>query len=181
MNVVLELLLAVSMIGALDVLYFHLYKLKLYAHPASVWEEVTHLIRHAVFLAIVALILFTEPMVAAPVVAGLFVLDLVNTAVDVWLERASRKELGGLSSAEYLLHVLSSVGLGAAIATLWWRHDVVGPLTELQQLRGGATLVMGGALFLLEGGLFVRAISARCARASADGASPLSCCALASR
>lgn len=176
MNMVLELLLAVSMIGALDVLYFHLYKLKLYAHPASVWEEVTHLSRHAIFLAIVATILTVEPAQAAPIVAALFALDLLNTAVDVWLERASRQALGGLSSAEYLLHVLSSVGLGAAIATLWWRHEVMGPLTELQVLRGGLTLAMGGALLLIEGALFARAIWARCAGASSQQAS---CCASA--
>lgn len=161
MNMVLELLLAVSMIGALDVLYFHLYKHKLYAHPASVWEEVTHLSRHVIFLAIVAMILFVEPATAAPIVASLFVLDLFNTAVDVWLERGSRQALGGLSSAEYLLHVLASIGLGAAIATLWWRHELLGPLTDMQLLRGGLTLSLGGVLLLIESALFGRAICAR--------------------
>ena len=169
MNAVLELLLWVSMIGAVDVMYFHVYRFKLYERPESVWEEVTHLSRHVIFLGIVASILVLEPRQAVPVVGALFALDLLNTSVDVWLERGSRQGLGGLPSAEYLLHVLSSVGLGAAIATLWWRHDAMEPLTPLQLARGALTLVAGVALLLIEASLFARAMRARCAWCGLSG------------
>jgi hypothetical protein len=169
MTTVFEMLMAVSLIGIIDVAYFHLYKFRLFAQPGSVAEEVTHLARHLTFLGIVATILFVRPVeLAGQIVIALFAFDVVNTAVDVVLERRSRETLGGLPSLEYLLHVLASIGVGAIAATFWWKRSDTAVFSDTQMIRGMVALVGGTVLFLVEATLFARAIGAR-ASVSAAG------------
>lgn len=160
MNAVLEILLFTSLLGAVDVVGFHLIRFRLYARPESVAEQVTHLVRHAVFLMLVATLLAAPPWAHAAV-GVLFTADLVNSAIDVMLERRSRARLGGLPSLEYLLHILASVGLGAAIATWWWLGPLDAPPSGTLPWRGAATLLLGSALFLVEACLFAGALAGR--------------------
>ena len=166
MSTAFEILGVVSLIGAIDVLYFHLYRFRLYEQPASVAEQTTHLVRGLIFAAVLALVTFSagSPM-AAVALLGLAVLDLLNSAADVLLERGSREPLGGLPSVEYLLHVLATFGLGLATAFVWFHTDATGftPLAGegLYALRATVMIGLGLGLVLLEGGLFVRAIAAR--------------------
>jgi hypothetical protein len=162
MTAVLEILLFTSLIGAIDVLGFHLYRFRLYARPESAAEQVTHLARHALFLAMVAALLWSPPWAHAAV-GVLFAADLLNNGIDVMLERRSRESLGGLPSLEMLLHTLSSVGLGAAIATWWWLDPVAAPPSGSLPWRAAITLGLGSALLLVEGGLFARALAQRAA------------------
>src|SRR5688572_32559923 len=99
MNLPLTILTAAGAIGAVDVLYFHLYRFRLFAQDGSVAEEVTHLCRHAIFLALVALLSAgTSSPAVDNVILGLFAVDMMNSIADVLLERRSRERLGGLPS-----------------------------------------------------------------------------------
>ncbi|MEQ1572351.1 MAG: hypothetical protein ABMA64_42400 [Myxococcota bacterium] len=149
-----ELMMTMALIGAVDVMYFHLYRFRLFERPDSVAEEWTHLARHLLFLGIVA-VMVADPPYARAVLVGLFAVDVANNGIDVWLERGSRAALGGLPSAEYALHVASTLVGGMAIGAFLWAPPT--PLTATQEVRGGITLALGAALFALEAGLFARA------------------------
>jgi hypothetical protein len=158
MNPVFELLMASATIGAVDVLYLHLYRFRLYAQPGSVAEEVTHLARQVVFLGLVGVLLASPPW-TRPALAALFTVDLVNSIADVLLERSSRAPLGGLPSVEYLLHVLTTFLTGAAVASAWWVDPE--PLIGFAAVRAWATLALGGLLLAAEGGMFAVALGRR--------------------
>jgi phosphatidylglycerophosphate synthase len=110
-----------ALIGAIDGAYYHLKKYKLYTHEESLFEHKLHTLR-AVFLSLTALLLFTLNSAGWLLwtAALIIVVDLVVLAWDVLIERRSREKLGGLSSKEYLVHVLASVlhaaGLALALA-----------------------------------------------------------------
>jgi len=162
MNVTLVLLTIVGTIGAIDVLYYHLYRFRLWSQPSSVAEEVTHLIRNAVFISV--LLAVDRPAVQpwSGIVFGLFVLDLLNSVVDTLLERRSRAPLGGLPSGESLVHILSTFGTGLAVASYTVSLGTAPAPAEgilLWQLR--SMIAMGVILLAIEGTLFVRALAAR--------------------
>jgi hypothetical protein len=162
MSAFFELLMVASLVGAVDVGYFHLYRFRLYSQPGSVAEEVTHLARHVLFVAIV-LTMLLQPPFAGTLIVGLFLADLANTVADVLLERSSRAALGGLTSAEYLLHVIGTMLTGMAVATFWWAEP--GALSSTQLARGWVTVVLGSTLFVLEASLFARAVRHRLGQA----------------
>jgi hypothetical protein len=154
------ILLAASMLGAFDVFYFHLYRLRLYRQPGSFREELTHLLGYAMFIAIAtALITAKDATQSRGLVIGLFALNLIVTAVDVLLERESRADLGGLPSIEYLLHVIVTFGIGAAGATFWWttRTGTATVLAGSDRMRVFVSIVFTTTLFLVEGTLVTRA------------------------
>jgi hypothetical protein len=157
-NAPFELMMVASLIGAVDVLYFHLYRFRLFEQPGSVAEELTHLARHLLFIAIVLTMLLSPPF-ARPLVLVLVGLDLLNNVADVLLEKSSREPLGGLPSAEYLIHILASMLVGMAISAFWWAP--VQALSPSQELRGWVTVALGTLLFVGEGALFGRALRAR--------------------
>lgn len=163
MSAAFELLMLAALLGAVDVLYFHLYRFRLYAQPGSVAEESTHLARHLLFVGIV-LTLLLQPPSATAIVLTLFVLDLANNVADVLLEKSSRAPLGGLPPAEYLVHVLATLLTGMAISAFWWAPPAA--LSTTQVARGWATVGLGVALFAAEGSLFARALLSRPACAS---------------
>ncbi|MEQ1501599.1 MAG: hypothetical protein ABMB14_05180 [Myxococcota bacterium] len=165
MSPTFELLMVAALIGAADVLYFHLYRFRLYAQPGSVAEEVTHLVRHVLFLGIV-LVMLVDPPLARPLVVGLFAVDQLNNGIDVLLERSSRAPLGGLRSGEYLVHVASTLLTGMAIATFWWAPTGAA-LSPIQLARGWATVGLGAALFATEATWFARALASRRTRTAA--------------
>lgn len=162
MNITLVLLTIVGTVGAIDVLYYHLYRFRLYAQPSSVAEEVTHLVRNAVFISL--LLVCDQPATRpwAQIAFGLFALDLANGVIDVLLERNSRAPLGGLPSGEYLVHILSTFGTGLAVASYTWSMGSTPPPAEgllLWQVR--SMVLTGVVLLVVEGGLFARAVLAR--------------------
>ncbi len=151
-------LLAASMIGAFDVLWWHVYRFRLYDQPGSVLEEVTHLIRYALFLAIaITLVSVDNPRDVQWFVVALFAADVAVTIVDVLAEPASRAPLGGLPGLEYLVHILATFLLGGAAATFWWSAERGGsPLTTFDTLRLMAAIGLTAALLFTETALFVR-------------------------
>lgn len=158
------LLMAASMLGAVDVFWFHLYRLRLFRQPGSVAEEVTHLAGYAMFILIAVALLAAEDATASRgLVLGLFAANLVVTAVDVVLERTSRAPLGGLPSLEYLMHVVITFGIGAAAATFWWttRTGTATVLAGADRQRVLGSIVFTAVLLVTEGVLLARAVTAR--------------------
>lgn len=171
-------LLAASMIGAFDVLWWHLYKFRLYDQPGSVLEEVTHLVRYLLFLGIaVALVTADDPRGVQWLVVALFAADIAVTTVDVLAEPESRAPLGGLPRLEYLVHILATFLLGGAAATFWWSAERGGsPLTTFDDVRLLAAIGLTAVLLLTETTLFVRSRH-RVRRVHAVGRAPAPCCA----
>lgn len=106
-----------TLVAAVDGMYFHLYKYKLYARPESVVEHLTHTLRAAT-MAIAAFLFFVVNAGGKLLWAGclLIVFDLAIETWDVLIERRSRANLGGLSSAEYLAHAHAILLYAAAYA-----------------------------------------------------------------
>jgi hypothetical protein len=157
-NAPLTLLVAAGSLGAVDVFYYHLYRFRLFARAECVAEEITHLVRHAVFLALLVLLSSGSSSRAVDfMILGLFGLDILNSAVDVLLERDSRESLGGLPPGEYLVHILSSLGMGATIATYVLARATLplAPPAGLLALQAHGMLAVGALLFLVEGVFFL--------------------------
>jgi hypothetical protein len=107
-------------VGALDGLYFHLWKFRLYARPQSRSEHLTHTVR-ACLLGPILWLAFVTPRLDALV--ALVALDTAVVLTDVWLENASRRDVGGIPRAEYLVHVAANTlhtGAMTLAMASWW-------------------------------------------------------------
>lgn len=100
-------LLLFTTIAGVDGLYFHLYRYRLYARPASRYEHKLHTVNAVLFVPQVVLLFCLQ-------VGGLwlwlslalFGITLAVEVTDVLCEEASRRDLGGLTRVEYLMHFL---------------------------------------------------------------------------
>lgn len=116
MHIVLWILLVAGPIGATDVIYFHLWKFRLYRRPQSRAEEITHLIRGLMVPAIFAALLLGRPEGALFwLVAATFFIDTVNSLIDVMIEPKSRAPIG-VPPAELAVHFIGTTLMGAAFA-----------------------------------------------------------------
>jgi hypothetical protein len=146
--------------GALDSLYYHLWKFRLYARPESRAETVTHLIR-ALVIGVGALLLARVSLTPAWfwTLSAVLGLSFVNDVADVLLEPASRRALGGVPPREYLIHILGAAFSGAvATAFVLGGQAVLGgqgvaPLPGWLIASGTAIALGAGALALFEGAL----------------------------
>lgn len=157
----------VAPLAAVDILYFHLWKFRLFESPSSRAETVTHLVRGA-FFALGAFMLASYRMMGAWYwgIGALFLLDFLNSIADVALERRSRAPLGGVPTLEYVLHIIGSSFAGAITATYFlvgWAHafeptELVAAvdLPDWIRWQGRLMAASGAALTLLELGLFLR-------------------------
>jgi len=162
LDTTLSILAVVGTIGAIDVLYYHLYRFRLYSQPGSVAEEVTHLLRNAIFIALLLVCMQPATGQWARLAFFLFAADMGNSVIDVLLEKGSRAGLGGLPSGEYLVHILSTFGTGVAVASYTMALGSPSPVLEgllLWQVWG--MIAMGLTLLAVEGVLFARALGAR--------------------
>jgi hypothetical protein len=106
-----------SMVAAIDGLYFHLWKYRLYARPESLYEHKLHMARAFLFVPIVYF-LFYRNFGGPALWLGVFFIavDLVIEMLDVLDENKSRAKIGGLSSTEYAIHVFATTLRTACIA-----------------------------------------------------------------
>lgn len=107
-----------GLIAAVDGVYFHLHKYKLYAHPESVVEHAAHTAR-AGLMAVGAFVFFVVNS-GGWLLRGAVIFIALDLAVETWdvlIERRSRAKMGGLSSIEYLAHA-HAILLYAAAYTL---------------------------------------------------------------
>ena len=101
------LLIAYSFLALFDGVFLHLYKYRLYEHKESKFEHLTHTVRAILFTGIlVSLFINIENNSLFLFGAALVVADIITLIVDAYLEKDSRKFIGGLPRWEYILHLL---------------------------------------------------------------------------
>lgn len=107
-------------VGAVDELYFRLWKFRLFARPQSRMEHVTHTVR-ACLLGPILWLAFVAPRL--DLLVTLVAIDTAVVLIDVWLETESRRDLGGIPRAEYVVHVVANTLHTAAMTlalAVWW-------------------------------------------------------------
>mgnify|MGYP001579404016 CR=1 FL=1 len=149
-----------GLLGALDVGYFHIYRCKLSSAPGSRGEQVTHLARTALFVAVLLWLMGVEAHgPAALILPGLLAADFLNSMADVLLEPKSRQALGGLPPLEYAVHMVAMFVSGAATALVvvdaWSRLALPARLALTLLAVPPAALAMGWQIALVAVGLFV--------------------------
>lgn len=104
-------------LGAVDGLYFHLQRYRLFAHAESRYEHALHTVRAMLVLPPLTLLYLTDSsgwyLWAAAACIGL---DQVVLGLDLRAEATSRGRFGGLSAAEYQIHVVANGLHGVALA-----------------------------------------------------------------
>ena len=113
------LLVGFALLGAMDGVYFHIWKYKLPTRPASSYEHKLHTIRSIAF-PFVIYYLYAHNFGGILLWLGAFVVsvDLIALGLDVYVEFDSRESLGGLSRTEYLIHIFANGFHFASIALI---------------------------------------------------------------
>ena len=105
-------LITLGTIAGFDEIYFHQYKSQLLKRAESCIENYLHLFRSFIFSFIFIIISsFFLQGTWAIVVLSLFLL-MYLLVLEIFLWRKSRSSIGGLSTGEYLTHMLLSFHLG---------------------------------------------------------------------
>lgn len=127
MEAPLWLLLGWGGIGAIDFVYNHIYRYRLYAHASSFCEHGVHTLLALVLTATVVMLVFIEMgSVGFAIFLGIQALAVIFTLWDVSIERASRAPLGGLPTHEYVLHTVIFLLHGAFVwAVIANAHQLV--------------------------------------------------------
>jgi len=175
MDVTLVILLSAAPIGAFDVVYFHLWKFRLFSRPESVTEEITHLLRGVLVPALTGIILIGRPEGTwFWVVVVLFALDSLNTFLDVIWEPGSRAPRG-VPATELGVHFVGTTAMGTALAAfIIYGWDGRLRTTELRPHVGSFLpdwffpfayigLASAFVLAIFEASLFLRALKQRSA------------------
>ena len=126
-----------AVFGAIDTVYYHLYKCRLYEKPDSHREFFTHLTRTVIFFVLVLWVMFVSER-ARYFLLGLWLLlvfDFINSLADVLLEPHSRQTLGGLSRGEYFIHMLCMFLSGMIVAAAAFYTSQSPALTGPFELR----------------------------------------------
>jgi stearoyl-CoA desaturase (delta-9 desaturase) len=152
--------------------WYHLLSLRLYRDPRACGEQLAHLSRGALYVAMLCLVVpFTPRGRWVDVGIALFAADAINTFVDTALERHSRPS--GLPHGEYMVHVAGSVLVGAAAMAYgfeaWPMRGQASALVARTGLGGWGWLPVAvvAAVVLVEAALHARA---RWAQRTADTA-----------
>lgn len=109
-------LMIFGVVAAVDGLYLHLWKYRLYARPESRREHQLHTAQGILFIPVIYL-LFYQDFGGWALWAGMLFLafEQVIEILDVLDERDSRASLGGLSSGEYAAHVIAITARTVAV------------------------------------------------------------------
>ncbi len=104
-------------IAATDGLYYHLYKYRLHERPASRLEHQLHTANVVLFMPQVFLLFWMQPRgLWLWLALAAFIASLVVEFFDVLCEPESRRDLGGLTGLEYLLHfMMAGLRFGALV------------------------------------------------------------------
>ncbi len=166
------IIMIMAPIGAIDLVYYHIIKFKLYSRPDSFMETVVHLIRGVLFSLGAFILLNYRPQGLWFWVTGsVFLLDFINSIADVSIEGQSRRSLGGIPTPEYIIHTIGSTAAGAITMAYFikgWEFrllpDGLVPLPvdtfpKMFLLNGYSIVVGGFILTLLEGFLLFKSSS----------------------
>jgi len=161
MEAPLWLLLLWGFIGSFDSLYNHLYYYRLYAHPSSFTEHLSHtLLTLGVVLTVTMLVLVEMGSAGFAFFLAVQAFILIITLWDVSMEHTSRAPLGGFPTHEYVLHTaifllhgafvwavianMDQLVHGSGFGTFRWP-----PLPTFLLFNGIAFVIIGlGTLFL---------------------------------
>lgn len=117
MHLALWILVIAGPAGAIDVIYFHMWKFRLFSRKQSRWEEVTHISRGFMVPVVFMMLLVGRPEGTLYwIAAALFFLDTVNSLIDVMIEPKSRAPIG-VPPQELALHFIGTTMMGAAFVT----------------------------------------------------------------
>lgn len=110
-------LLLFLVLGAVDGLFLHLWRYRLYARPASRREHGYHTIAALTFAATLpAVFLWETGGLLLWIGVVLIGAEMVVSLADMLAEGDSRAELGGLSRGEYVLHMVIMTAKGSALS-----------------------------------------------------------------
>ncbi len=159
MFIPLLLMMIVAPLSAIDLVYYHGFKFKLYDRKDSYFETVIHLIRGILFSTGAFILLNYQPSGLWFWITGaIFVLDLINSILDVSIEGKSRKTLGGVPTQEYIIHTIGSTFAGAITISYFiagWHYRLLPTsLTPLSDGTYSAMFVWNGMALVL-GGIFL--------------------------
>jgi hypothetical protein len=100
------LLGAFAVLALIDGFYLHIFKYQLFNHKESASEHLTHAIR-AVLFPLIVCFLFGAQNCPTCFFTGilLVVVDIIVLGIDAFVEKDSRKFMGGLPRWEYVLHL----------------------------------------------------------------------------
>jgi hypothetical protein len=107
-------------VGAVDLFYFHIWKYKLHTRPASRYEHKLHM-AFSFLLVPVVFLLYYQDLGGYGLWAGVFFVAaaLATEMLDVFSEGDSRADIGGLTTAEYALHVAATILKVASFAFMF--------------------------------------------------------------
>lgn len=107
-------------LGAVDLFYFHIWKYQLHTRAESRYEHKLHM-AFAFLMVPVGYLLFFQNFGGWALWAGVAAVAaaLGTELLDVFSENDSRASLGGLSTAEYALHVVLTILKVAAFAFIF--------------------------------------------------------------
>lgn len=116
MTTICVLLFVMGLLGATDIVLFHVLAHGLRDRVESRSELITHFLRGPTY----ALLFAVMPNFSLQggwffALLGLLVFDAGISVVDFWLEPDSRRSAGGLPRGEYLLHVILAALFGALV------------------------------------------------------------------
>lgn len=113
------LLISYSLLAVFDGVFLHLYKYRLYQHKEGRFEHLTHTIRAILFTGILtSLFLNIENNSLFLLGCVLTVAHIITLLMDAYVEKDSRKFMGGLPRWEYIIHLVVNGFHFAAIAVL---------------------------------------------------------------
>lgn len=94
-----------GILATYDGFYLHIFKYRLYEHPESKFEHLSHTIRAVLFPFILYYLFLSDNLIAF--YAGLLfvALDVLTMSVDAYVEKDSRTFMGGLPRWEYIVHL----------------------------------------------------------------------------
>lgn len=149
------LLVALGVLGGIDILLYHSISHGIRTHAESRWELVTHAMRGPTYaILFLAVPNFEMRGAWAVMLALLLAVDVGISIADFWLERESRAGLGGLPSGEYVLHMLMAMLFGAFVMAAWPTvRGWMGQRTELVASAGLASNWVRGALGMFAAGV----------------------------
>jgi hypothetical protein len=126
------LLICFAVLGAFDGFYLHLVRYKLYQHQESRAEHWMHTVRTLLFPAVLYFLYLSNAPTAFYIGIVLTGLDLLVVGADAYLEKDSRRFMGGLPRWEYIIHLFVN---GFHFATI-----AVFLLIKLRLTENGVTL-----------------------------------------
>lgn len=111
-------LLLFTIVATVDGIYFHLYKYRLFARKESIKEHYLHTINSFLFpITVFLLFVINSAGFMLWFVLFLTIATLIIEFIDVFEEKSSRENLGGLTSLEYSMHFAMS-GIRATYTTI---------------------------------------------------------------